>query len=118
MDNLAPRPASAAARLRAALEAMADALAGGKLETLLNVESALIAAISALPTIRLLDAAGRADARTDLQAAQLALVRCQRLGGSLGNFVRVTLDARGQGVGYEPARGAAATLSGRFHTRA
>ena len=118
MDNPAPRPASAAARLRAALEETADALAESKLEALLNVESALIAAISALPTIRSLDAAGRSEAQSDLEAAQLALVRCQRLGGSLGDYVRISLDARGQSVGYEPGRGAAATLSGRFHTRA
>src|SRR4051812_24862575 len=118
MHNSAPRPASAAARLRAALETIADALAASKLEALLNVESALIAAISMLPQIRSLDGAGREAARVDLEAAQVALVRCQRLGGSLGDFVRITLDARGQSVGYEPGRGAAATLSGRFHTRA
>ena len=118
MDNSAPRPASAAARLRAALETMADALAASKLEALLNVESALIAAISALPQIRALDLAGRQEALVDLEAAQVALVRCQRLGGSLGDLVRISLDARGQGVGYEPGRGAAATLSGRFSQRA
>jgi hypothetical protein len=118
MHNSAPRPASAAARLRAALETMADALAASKLEAVLNVESALIAAISALPQIRSLDITERQDARADLEAAQVALARCQRLGGSLGDFVRISLDARGQGVGYEPGRGAAATLSGRFNQRA
>jgi hypothetical protein len=119
MDNLVSRPASAAARLRAALETIADALAVPKLEALLNVESALTAAIAALPTIRTLDAAGRVEAKADLLAAQVALARCHRLGGALGHFVRMSLDLRGQSIGYEPGRGAAATLSGRaFQTRA
>src|SRR4051812_19520960 len=113
MNNFATRPATAAARLRAALETIADALVAPKLEALLNVESALTAAISALPTIRSLDAAGRVEARADLEAAQAALARCHRLGGALGDFVRMSLDLRGQSFGYEPGRGAAATLSGR-----
>ena len=119
MDTLAPRPASAAARLRAALEATVDALAVPKLEALLNVESALTAALAALPTLRSLEPADRAAAREDLLAAQAALTQCRRLGGTLGDFVRVSLDARGQGIGYESGRGTAATLSGReFQTRA
>ncbi len=118
MLNSAPRPASAAACLRAALETMADALAASKLEALLNVESALLAGISMLPQIRTLDAAGREEARIDLEAAQLALANCQRLGGALGDFVRLTLEMQGPGVGYEAGREAAATLSGRFQTRA
>jgi hypothetical protein len=119
MDTLAPRPASAAARLRAALEETVCALAVPKLEALLNVESALSAALAALPTIRSLDPADRPAAREDLLAAQTALAQCRRLGNALGDFVRVSLDARGQGIGYESARGTAATLSGRaFQTRA
>ncbi len=119
MNTLAPQPASAAARLRAALEATVDALAVPKLEALLNVESALTAALAALPTIRSLDPADRPAAREDLLAAKAALATCRRLGGSLGDFVRLSLDARGQGIGYESSRGTAATLSGRaFQTRA
>jgi len=119
MNTLAPRPASAAARLRAALEATVDALAVPKLEALLNVESALTAALAALPTIRSLDPADRPAAREDLLAAKAALVRCRRLGAALGDFVRVSLDARGQSIGYESASGTAATLSGRgLQTRA
>ena len=119
MNTPAPRPAPAAARLRSALKATADALAVPNLEALLNVESALTAALAALPTIRSLDEAGREAAREDLLAARAALERCRRLGTALGEIVRVSLDARGQGIGYEPARGAAATLSGReFQTRA
>ena len=119
MDTLAPPPASAAARLRAALEATVDALAVPKLEALLNVESALTAALAALPTLRSLDPADRPAARADLLAAKAALVKCQRLGGTLGDFVRLSLDARGQGIGYESARGTASSLSGReFQTRA
>ena len=119
MDTLAPRPPSAAARLRAALEATVDALAVPKLESLLNVESALSAALAALPTIRGLDAADRPAAREDLLAAKEALDKCRRLGGALGDFVRMSLDSRGQSIGYESARGTAASLSGReFQTRA
>jgi hypothetical protein len=119
MHTLAPRPASAAARLRAALEETAAALAVPKLEALLNVESALTAALAALPTIRSLDPADRPAAREDLLAAQAALARCRRLGAALGDFVRVSLDARGQGITYESAPGTASRLSGRaFQTRA
>ncbi len=119
MDTLAPRPVSAAARLRAALEATVDALAVPRLEALLNVESALTAALAALPTLRSLDPADRPAAREDLLAAKAALAKCRRLGASLGDFVRLSLDARGQGIGYESSRGTAATLSGRaFQTRA
>jgi hypothetical protein len=119
MDTLAPPASSAAARLRAALEETAAALAVPKLEALLNVESALSAALAALPTIRSMDEAERPAARADLLAAQAALAQCRRLGNALGDYVRISLDARGQGIGYESARGTAATLSGRaFETRA
>src|SRR6266540_3529130 len=119
MDTLAPQPTSAAARLRAALEATVDALAVPKLEALLNVESALTAALAALPSLRSLDPPDRPAAREDLLAAKAALARCRRLGGTLGDFIRVSLDARGQGIAYESARGTASTLSGReFQTRA
>ena len=119
MDTLAPPAVSAAARLRAALEATVDALAVPKLEALLNVESALTAALAALPTLRSLDPADRPAAREDLLAAKAALAKCRRLGGTLGDFVRLSLDARGQSIGYESGRGTAATLSGReFQTRA
>ena len=119
MNNLAPRPSSAAARLRAALEATVSALAVPKLEALLNVESALSSALAALPTIRSLDPSDRPAAREDLLAAQAALVKCRRLGAALEDFVRVSLDARGQSIGYESAAGTAATLSGRgLQTRA
>ena len=120
MDTLAPPgPASAAARLRAALEATVDSLAVPKLEALLNVESALMAALAALPSLRSLDPADRPAAREDLLAAKAALAKCRRIGGTLGDFVRVSLDARGQSIGYESGRGTAASLSGReFQTRA
>jgi hypothetical protein len=119
MNTLAPRQAPAAARLRSALESTADALAVSNLEALLNVESALTAALAALPSIRTLDAAGKAAAREDLAAAQAALARCRRLGAGLGEFVRVSLDAQSRGEGYQSARGAATALSGReFQTRA
>lgn len=110
---------SAAARLRAALEATTAALARPHLASLLSAESELNAAIADLPGIRALDDEARRSAREDLMAAKAALIRCRRLGSALSGFVRVSLEARGEGFGYESESVAVAALSGRgLHTRA
>jgi hypothetical protein len=113
------RPSTAASRLRAALEATATALARPRLEALLSAEAALSAAIAELPTILTLDADERQSARDELFVAKAALLRCRRLGSALSGFVRLSLDARGQGIGYESDHGTALALSGRgLETRA
>jgi hypothetical protein len=119
MTMMASRPNTAAARLRAALEATANALARPHLAGLLSAESELTAALAELPGIRTLDDAARQNAREELIAAKAALLSCRRLGSALSGFVRVSLEARGLGFGYESESAAAAELNGRgFQTRA
>jgi hypothetical protein len=122
MTTPALAPITAAARLRAALEATASSLARPDLDGLLAAESELTRACANLPFLR--DTlAGKTHASVgavfdELVAAQAALGRARRLGATLSDFVRTSLDARGQATGYDPT-GAAAALSGRaFQTRA
>lgn len=114
----AARLLTAAVRLRTALEATADALARPNLDALLAAEDALAGALAELPSVPATDASLADDAerlrvREALAGAARALTRCRRLGGALGDFIRISLDARGQTVGYEPTRATAMTLTGR-----
>jgi hypothetical protein len=109
----------AAARLRAALDATVAALAEPNLDALLAAEAGLTDAFAELSYLRTLDDFRRRAVRDELLAAQSALLRARRLGGSLGDVVRISLQAHGQAAGYDPARAAATTLAGRgFETRA
>jgi hypothetical protein len=110
---------AAAARLRAALDDTAEALARPDVEALLAAEASLTHAFTTIPRLRALSAEERAAARTELLNARAALVRCRRLGAALADFVRLSLDARGQAAGYNPSTEAAAALTGRgFQTKA
>ena len=110
---------AAAARLRAALEETATALARPNVEALLASEAALTAAYTAIPALRTLTRAERTAARAELLNARAAIVRCRRLGASLADFVRLSLEARGQAAGYDTAGETATALTGRgFQTRA
>ena len=109
----------AAARVREAVEATANALARADLDALLAAEAGLTSVFNDLSLLRSLDADQRRVLRDELLATQAALARARRLGASLGDFVRVSLQVRGQAAGYDPASLTAATLTGRgFHTRA
>ncbi len=111
-------PVVAGGRLRAALEAVADALARADIDGLLTAEQSLEVALT--DCARLVASGGTASAalRPEIDASRRALMRCRRLGASLGNFARAGLDARGLAIGYDPARTAAATMTGRgFQTR-
>jgi len=114
----------AAENLRTALEATANALAQSNLDGLLEAETALTNAFAGLSTLRAAEGAANGSAlpdalRDDLLAAQAALVRCRRLGTALGEFVRLSFDARGQSTTYNLAATVANELTGRgFHTRA
>jgi hypothetical protein len=111
----------AAARLRAAVEHTAAALAGADLERLLASETQLQKALGDIPHFAStpLDARNRAQLRQEVEDAQAVLRRCRRLGAALSDVVRLSLGAQGQGLGYEPARAAAAALTGRtFNERA
>jgi hypothetical protein len=126
MSSPSSRSLTAAARLRAALDATATALARPDLDGLLAAESELTDLFSELSFLRSTYAAGvgathasplpgdDVDAvRDELLAAQAALLRARRLGASLGDFVRLSFHARGQATGYDPAGVAAATMTGR-----
>ncbi len=115
-------PAAAATRLRAALESLADALGRADIAGLLAAEEVLepaLADCARLAAAARPPAAHAADTRrAEIDAARRALMRCRRLGASLGDFARASFDARGTGIGYDPAQAAAAAMTGRgFQTR-
>jgi hypothetical protein len=111
------------ARLRAALEETAAALAAADLDRLLTGESELEATLTAMPALRgafhqsvevTLPPEERRLFRSELEGVSAALLRCRRLGATLSDFVRASLDARGEQLSYESdARAAAAALAGR-----
>jgi hypothetical protein len=115
-----PSPAivSAAARLRAAVEETAAALAGADLDRLLASDAQLLTVINDIPRSPSLSAADKARLRDEVEHAQAALGRCRRLGATLNDFVRFSLDAQGQTPGYEPRRPAAPITGRAFSTRA
>jgi hypothetical protein len=90
----------AANRLRGALELAADALASPRLDTLLACEAAIEEALSDLPPLDHLTQSERALVRGELDRARAALLRCRRLGSSLGDFIRLSFEAQGRAHGY------------------
>lgn len=76
--------AAATAPLTDALNAMAAALASADLPALLECEPAIARALDAARS-------GPAD-REAIEMAQAALLRCRRLGASLVDYTRLTLD--------------------------
>jgi hypothetical protein len=89
-----------ARRLRAALEASADALARPSLDALLASELAVEAALAELPPVGTLTAEDRALVRAELDGARSALLRCRRLGSGLTDFIRLSFEAQGRVPGY------------------
>ena len=120
MKEPLPDVVVAASRLRAAVEETAAALAGADLQRLLASDALLQKVLSDIPpSATALTAPERARLRHEVEEAQSALRRCRRLGAALTDVVRLSLGAQGQGLGYEPARSAAAALTGRtFNGRA
>jgi hypothetical protein len=108
----------AAARLRAAVEETAAALAGADLDRLLAADAQLLTVINDIPRSPSLSADDRSRLRAEVEQAQGALRRCRRLGSTLNDFVRLSLDAQGQTPGYEPRRSGAAVTGRAFSTRA
>jgi hypothetical protein len=109
------RPAAiqAASRLREALEQSAAAMAAGQLDALLAGEAALEHALTDLPFPADFPDDERHALRAELDGARAALLRCRRLGGSLTDYVRLTLHAHGRAADYDPQRAAASALGGR-----
>lgn len=113
MTEPLPEVVAAASRLRAAVEGTAAALAGADLDRLLASDALLQTVLHEIPRSGALPPDERARLRRDVEDAQAALRRCRRLGAVLNDFVRVSLDAQGRGLGYEPGRSAAPALTGR-----
>ena len=126
MNRPLPDVVVAASRLRAAVEHTAAALAGADLDRLLASEEHLLTALNELPLSASLgadldddlDDAARSRLRHDVEEAQTALRRCRRLGATLNDVVRCSLDAQGQAPGYDPRRPAAPITGRAFNTRA
>ena len=100
------RAVSATIRLRLALEGAAEALAHAQVEGLLASEGALEFALAELPPMRVLEPSERDAVRRELEAAELALLRCRRLGSTLADYVRLTLashDTSNPSSGYAHA---------------
>ena len=113
MTEQGTRAVAAAAQLREALEQTGAALASPQLETLLAGETAIEAALSAMPALDALPADERLAVRRELERARGALLRCRRLGMSLGDYIRMSFEAQGRGVDYGPRQSLPITYSGR-----
>jgi hypothetical protein len=97
---MTPEQARAVAAIQGVLAEVGDALACGSLDRLLAAEPALCAAVDRLARAgeSPLDRAGK---RT-VEDARAALLRCRRLGASLIEFTRISLDPHG-GQAYSRA---------------
>ncbi len=89
---MTPDQAGAVTAMRSVLVEAGDALACGSLDRLLASEPALFAAVERLAGAGELplDETGRAA----VEQARAALLRCRRLGASLMEFTRISLDPR------------------------
>jgi hypothetical protein len=91
--------------LRAALQALGDALVAPAPDRMTAAEAALAAAVAELTPPDFSPQSLPPDARTALLdealAAKRALARCRRLGESLDAFVSASLSAQGLVSGYD-----------------
>ena len=102
----------ATVRLREALERIAAALIHPSVEPLLDGEMAIERALADMRPLDQLSDEERVVARRELEQARAALLRCRRLGASLTDFVRLSLDAQGRGPSYGPRPDTSATYAG------
>jgi hypothetical protein len=95
---------SALEDLRAALQGLGDALAAGRIDEVLASEPRVTGALTLLQTIHPsgipLSDVDRGRLREAAAGSQVALRRCQRLGGSLADVVRCVLVAQGRAGTY------------------
>jgi hypothetical protein len=100
------RALAAAARLRAALDQLAQALGQLQLDAILDAESALETAVVNLPSLAEVSVPARAAIRSELEHARAALARSRRLGAALGDLTAISLEAQGHsrlyGRGHQP----------------
>jgi hypothetical protein len=95
---------AAVTRLRAAIEGTARALARPRLEDLLASEAEIELALAGLPAPATLSRDDRQALRAEIERASGALIRCRRLGASLTEFVRTSLEVQGR-TEYGPRQG-------------
>jgi hypothetical protein len=112
MTEQGTRAVAAAANLRGAIERTAAALATPQLEALLAGETAIESALSSMPSLDDVPADERLAVRYELERARGALLRCQRLGASLREYIRLSFEAQGRAEDYGPRR-SAATFGGQ-----
>jgi hypothetical protein len=94
------RPHPVAVRLHDALESLAAALTGVRLDALLASEARLadiLADIARVPPGAPFD---RAATARELAGARAMLLRCRRLGAAMGEVARISLAAQGGQPGY------------------
>ena len=94
---------SATARVRAALEAVAEALRVPDLGRILAAEEELSAALNALGRISSVDAQERAPLLQELIGSRAALTRCRTLGSSIDAITHASLVSQGRSAEYDRA---------------
>ena len=87
--------------LRLALDRLGESLAHAELDELLAAETQLEAALTTLGGLLTSGASIDPDLRAELDGVRASLVRCRRLGNSLGEFVRLSLQAYGTDERYD-----------------
>jgi hypothetical protein len=95
-------PHPTAVRLRAALQALADALAHVQLDGLLAAETAMVDVLAEVGRLSPTTEWDRQATVRELAAARATLTRCRRLGTTMGEVVRLSLTAQGRGEAYGP----------------
>jgi hypothetical protein len=94
---------AAVRQLRAVLERLASALAAAKLDDLLETEQGLARSLAALPNAGGHLEGDRKELSQELAGLRRVLVRCRRLGQTLGGLLRVSESSRALGAGYDHA---------------
>jgi hypothetical protein len=95
-------PHPTAVRLRAALQALSDALVHVRLDGLLAAETAMVDVLAEVGRLTPATQWDRQATVRELAAARATLTRCRRLGNTMGEMVRLSLTAQGRGEAYGP----------------
>jgi hypothetical protein len=99
---------AAAARLRASLGAIINALVSSDIDGLLAAETSLASALQGLRNVSHVDPAERDAICSAVAQARADLARCRAVGTALGGVIDGCLGARGLSQGYD--RSGAITL--------
>lgn len=94
-------PVAVVHALRVALDRLGESLAHAQLDDVLAAEGQLKEALTNLGGLLTPDPPGDRELRAELDGVRASLVRCRRLGNSLGAFVRLTLQTYGLDDRYD-----------------